>query len=251
MCIVLWDSLAKYEDPVYKEAARKTVPVDELKKKALLSLKKEGNNNPSKNEQDHAFLLQLLFWFKGSFSWVDLPPCDACGKETKALGVPGRPDASEISFGATRVSLFRCNHCSKVTRFPRFNDPNKLLETRKGKCGEWANCFTLYCRAFGYESRVVVDFTDHVWTECYSQVLGRWMHLDPCEAEYDKPLLYEQGWGKKLNYVIAISKDGVYDVTKHYTRKWDEVLSRRTLATESFLVSILESTTKELLARKK
>jgi hypothetical protein len=27
-----------------------------------------------------------------------------------------------------------------------------------------------------------------------------------------------------LNYVIAIAKDGVYDVTKRYTRKWVEVI---------------------------
>ncbi|PPD91145.1 hypothetical protein GOBAR_DD11921 [Gossypium barbadense] len=91
----------------------------------------------------------------------------------------------------------------------------------------------------------VLDFTDHVWTECYSEALGRWMHLDPCEAIYDRPLLYEKGWGKKLNYVIAIAKDGVYDVTKRYTRKWNEVLSRRTITTESSVVSVLTSITKE------
>lgn len=30
-------------------------------------------------------------------------------------------------------------------------------------------------------------------------------------------------WNKKLNYIIAIANDGVYDVTKRYTRKWHEV----------------------------
>ncbi|KAG8363780.1 hypothetical protein BUALT_Bualt19G0057900 [Buddleja alternifolia] len=49
-----------------------------------------------------------------------------------------------------------CKMCSTTIRFPRYNDRMKLLETRKGRCGEWANCFTLYCRAFGYESRFVL-----------------------------------------------------------------------------------------------
>lgn len=30
----------------------------------------EGNINPSKSEVDHAFLLQLLFWFKQTFKYV-------------------------------------------------------------------------------------------------------------------------------------------------------------------------------------
>ncbi|GMP73284.1 hypothetical protein CsSME_00031079 [Camellia sinensis var. sinensis] len=71
----------------------------------------------------------------------------------------------------------------------------------------------------------VMDFTDHVWTECMSPVLGRWMHLDPCEGIYDNPLLYEKGWKKNLNYVIAFAKDGVYDITNRYTRKWHEAFT--------------------------
>ncbi|XP_061340394.1 peptide-N(4)-(N-acetyl-beta-glucosaminyl)asparagine amidase [Gastrolobium bilobum] len=233
-----------YEDERRQEAARKTVRVEELEEKALVSLAKEGNFKPSKIEQDHAFLLQLLFWFKQSFSWVNSPSCHDCGNETKNQGMTAALP-SETLYGASRVELYRCTFCSKLTRFPRYNDPMKIVETRKGRCGEWANCFTLYCRAFGYESRLILDFTDHVWTECFSQLLGRWMHLDPCEGIYDKPLLYEKGWNKKLNYVIAIAKDGVYDVTKRYTRKWHEVLSRRTMLTEPSLSSVLTNITKE------
>ncbi|XP_050224072.1 peptide-N(4)-(N-acetyl-beta-glucosaminyl)asparagine amidase isoform X2 [Mercurialis annua] len=232
-----------YEDPVRQEAARKTVPIDQLEEKALVTLAKEGIFRPSKIEQDHAFLLQLLFWFKESFRWVNAPPCDGCGNNTTNQGM-GTALPSELQYGATRVELYSCNLCSRITRFPRYNDPVKLVETRRGRCGEWANCFTLYCRAFGYESRLILDFTDHVWTECFSELLGRWMHLDPCEGIYDKPLLYEKGWNKKLNYVFAISKDGVCDVTKRYTRKWLEVLSRRNMITELDLSATLTTITK-------
>uniref|UniRef100_A0A0D9WZ40 Transglutaminase-like domain-containing protein n=1 Tax=Leersia perrieri TaxID=77586 RepID=A0A0D9WZ40_9ORYZ len=155
----------------------------------------------------------------------------------------GTPLPSEIKFGANRVEIYRCNYCSGTTRFPRYNDPYKLLETRKGRCGEWANCFTFYCRTFGYDARLILDFTDHVWTECFSNLYGRWMHLDPCEGVYDNPLLYEKGWNKKLDYVIAISNDGVRDVTKRYTRKWHEVLSRRIITSEDNVSAVLSSIT--------
>ncbi|XP_019053734.1 PREDICTED: peptide-N(4)-(N-acetyl-beta-glucosaminyl)asparagine amidase isoform X2 [Nelumbo nucifera] len=233
-----------YEDPIRQEAARKSVPIDELEEKALLSLAKEGNFKPSKIEQDHAFLLQLLFWFKQSFRWVNSPSCDGCGSETTTRGM-GDPLPLELRFGASRVEIYGCTNCSRVTRFPRYNDPLKLVETRRGRCGEWANCFTLYCRAFGYEARLILDFTDHVWTECFSHLLGRWMHLDPCDGVYDNPLLYEKGWKKNLSYAIAIAKDGVHDITKRYTRKWHEVLSRRNIATEPVVSAVLSDITKE------
>ncbi|PSS10107.1 Peptide-N(4)-(N-acetyl-beta-glucosaminyl)asparagine amidase [Actinidia chinensis var. chinensis] len=233
-----------YEDPNRQDAARKTVPVEKLEEKALVALAKEGNFKPTKCEQDHAFLLQLLYWFKESFRWVNAPPCVSCGRETIRNGM-GVALPAETLFGASRVELYRCNVCSSDTRFPRYNDPLKLLETRQGRCGEWGNCFTLYCQTFGYESRLIIDFTDHVWTECFSPYLGRWMHLDPCEGIYDNPLLYENGWNKKLNYVIAIAKDGVYDVTKRYTRKWHEVLSRRNITTDLVLSTILSNIRRE------
>ncbi|KAK1351932.1 Peptide-N(4)-(N-acetyl-beta-glucosaminyl)asparagine amidase [Heracleum sosnowskyi] len=179
------------------------------------------------SDQDHAFLLQLLFWFKTSFRWVHAPDCDGCGNETVNHGM-GVADPSETRFGASRVELSRCRTYSRITRFPRYNDPL-----------EWANCFTLYCRAFGYDSRLIMDFTDHVWTECFLPSLGRWMHLDPCEGIYDNPLLYEKGWNKNLSYIIAIARDGAYDVTKRYTRKWHEVLRRRNLTSEPALSSFL------------
>nr|GMC80477.1 Peptide-N(4)-(N-acetyl-beta-glucosaminyl) asparagine amidase [Ipomoea batatas] len=66
----------------------------------------EGNFEPTKNEQDHAFLLQLLFWFKQSFRWVNAPPCDSCGNETRNEGM-GTANPSELQYGASRVELYR------------------------------------------------------------------------------------------------------------------------------------------------
>ena len=82
------------------------------------------------------------------------------------------------------------------------------------RCGEWAHCFLLCLRAAGYDARHVQDWADHVWTEYYSPVLGRWVHVDACEAAWDTPLLYEQGWGKQESYVVAVARDGVVDVTR-------------------------------------
>jgi hypothetical protein len=67
----------------------------------------------------------------------------------------------------------------------------------------------------------------------------RWLHLDPAETAMDTPLLYEAGWGKKLTYVVAASKDEVVDVTKRYTKKYDEVLARRTVVNEDWLADAI------------
>ena len=139
--------------------------------------------------------------------------------------------------------LQRCSKCNQITRFPRYNHPSKLLDTHKGRCGEWANCFTLCLRALNFDARYVLDWTDHVWSEVYSKSQKRWLHIDPCEAALDKPLIYEHGWGKKLSYVIAFSHEEIIDVTWRYSSKHQEVLSRRNECNEIWLVKLLSRMT--------
>lgn len=127
--------------------------------------------------------------------------------------------------------------CRKKTRFPRYNHPEKLLETRKGRCGEWANAFSLLLRSAGFDARYILDWTDHVWCEVFSESQKRWLHVDPCENTLDKPLIYEHGWNKKLSYIIGFSSYECIDVTWRYTSKTEEVLARRNECDEQWLVS--------------
>ena len=173
---------------------------------------------------EDARLLALLRWFKQDFfTWVNVPSCAWCASTTTTMTLDRietrEMTAEEREGEAGRVEVYACDACGLHTRFPRYNNAVKLLETRRGRCGEWANAFTLCCRALGYRARWVCDWTDHVWTEVYSEAQQRWLHCDPCEDVCDKPLLYEVGWGKsELSYIIAFSIEGVVDVTKRYTR---------------------------------
>ena len=78
------------------------------------------------------------------------------------------PTPHETSLGCGRVELWRCcsgSGCGRDhLRFPRHNDvPTLLLETRGGRCGEFANAFTAVCNGAGLIARLVLDFSDHVW----------------------------------------------------------------------------------------
>ncbi|XP_033856060.2 peptide-N(4)-(N-acetyl-beta-glucosaminyl)asparagine amidase isoform X1 [Acipenser ruthenus] len=225
-----------YENPALHQKALSCIPAQLLRTKAQENLSEAKKVDPGSEVNVEDFLLlELLRWFKEEFfSWVNSLPCSKCGGQTQnAGGLP--PSTDDLRWDAHRVENHYCNQCHLTNRFPRYNNPEKLLETRRGRCGEWANCFTLCCRALGLEARYIWDSTDHVWTEVYSTSQHRWLHCDPCENVCDKPLLYEIGWGKKLSYIIAFSKEEVVDVSWRYSCKHAEVLSRRTQVQEGWL----------------
>lgn len=216
-----------FEDARNRSLALAAMPVERLRAEARAAA---GDGAPEGTTRD-ALLRSLAAWFKADFfRWFDAPR-GADGAALQASAVS--PTAEEAAHGARRVELY-----GDGTRFARYNDPAKLLETRVGRCGEWANCFCLCARALGFRVRHVHDWTDHVWAEVYSEARGgRWLHVDACENCVDEPLLYERGWGKRLSYVIALSTDGATDVSRRYVRPdtWEEVLGRRTHLMEPIL----------------
>ncbi|XP_028316958.1 peptide-N(4)-(N-acetyl-beta-glucosaminyl)asparagine amidase isoform X2 [Gouania willdenowi] len=226
-----------YENTDLQQKARSVIPHQELTSAAQQKLQEAKVTDPDCKVGIEDFLvLELLKWFKQDFfSWVNCLPCSRCTGPTQNTGSLS-PSTDDLRWGALRVENHFCQSCQLSIRFPRYNNPEKLLQTRRGRCGEWANCFTLCCRALGLEARYIWDSTDHVWTEIYSPSQRRWLHCDSCENVCDKPLLYEVGWGKKLAYVLAFSKDQVVDVTWRYSCKHPEVLSRRTRVQEAWLL---------------
>ncbi len=167
------------------------------------------------------------------------PLCTKCNIKATATQKPGNPTKDEKADGARRVEMYECSQCKDEVRFPRFNNPIKLLETRHGRCGEWANCFTLFCRAAGLDTRSVIDNLDHVWVEIWADELGRWIHCDPCENVIDTPPMYESGWNKKYAYVFAFAKDHVADVTWRYTFNRKLTTKRRNKCRPAVLFNFL------------
>ncbi|KAI8913678.1 hypothetical protein EDD86DRAFT_110257 [Gorgonomyces haynaldii] len=204
-----------------QDKAREIIPIERLHAQA----------------QGDDFYMNLLRctldWFKTEcFTWVDAVPCIRCSNKTQATGM-ATPTAEDVRYGAHRVETHTCQTCGFQNRFPRYNDPQRLLETRRGRCGEWANVFCLITRTLGFETRYILDFTDHVWTEVF--VNDRWVSMDSCEGSQslDTPLMYETGWGKKLNYILAFGDTEVEDVTHKYTLKLSQL--ERSLVPEAWL----------------
>ncbi|KAJ1399996.1 hypothetical protein B484DRAFT_406144, partial [Ochromonadaceae sp. CCMP2298] len=121
-----------------------------------------------------------------------------------------------------------------------------VLDTRRGRCGEYSVLMMRFLEGLGYTARWVVDREDHVWTEIQISD-GAWVHIDPCEAVVDEPLLY-QSWGKDQTFIFAYSGLDIEDVTFSYTTNASAVLERRRAegVNKTYLNSTLDSARRSL-----
>jgi hypothetical protein len=98
----------------------------------------------------------------------------------------------------------------------RHNDPLEIIAHGKGRCGEFSILFTALCLAHNYQARIILDMSDHVWTEVWNGEQKRWIHIDPSEKRIDDPKMYERDWKKNLKEVYALENGKIENVTENY-----------------------------------
>ncbi|GMM27765.1 peptide-N4-(N-acetyl-beta-glucosaminyl) asparagine amidase [Martiniozyma asiatica (nom. inval.)] len=175
---------------------------------------------------------ELLKWFKEEFfTWVNKPNCKQCGNtnQDQIFSLNScAPYTAEHQYGrASIIERYQCSNCNTHYEFPRYNNPKILLRTREGRCGEWNNCFILLLITLGLDARYIWNAEDHVWCEYFSENLGRWIHLDSCENSFDNPMLYNEGWGKKMSYTFAIHQYYMIDISEKYLSSKPEHQDKR------------------------
>lgn len=222
----------RYENDEFQEAALEAIPFDKIYATVDANLAKQDQEIKDKDKDKNSsvpnysyedlLVKEVLRWFKEDFfKWVNKDPCPFCNNDNQdklQLTSCEPANQQERNEGdASNTEIYKCLQCNKSHRFPRYNNPKMLLRTRKGRCGEYANCFYLILRSLSVSPvRYIWNREDHLWTEYYSTNFEKWIHLDSCENAYNEPLLYCNNWGKKMSYVFGVSTTGFADLSNKY-----------------------------------
>ena len=93
-------------------------------------------------------------------------------------------------------------------------------------------------RAAGYETRFISDWTDHVWTEYWSDALGRWVHADSCEASRHAHCSLDMHlWLEFLACLLAI-EHVIFMIAVHFCSTFDECTQTGTILSYTRRVGI-------------
>ena len=141
---------AVFEDPTQQAAAISAVDFPKVLLYAREHMQSATKQSPK--AEDECFLIGLLTWFKRDFfSWCNKPKCTnnscpavctayddkgvpAVPMRMEGINGPQTPTHQETSEGwASRVERYQCQHCKTESRFPRYNNPTTLLQTRTGE----------------------------------------------------------------------------------------------------------------------
>lgn len=95
---------------------------------------------------------------------------------------------------------------------------------------------SIYCSHFLHNIIHYVHCERQVWSDAQN----RWIHIDPSDNVIDAPLMYQHGWKRKVDYIMAYSHEDIQDVTWRYTNNHAETRRNRQQCTEpELLKSIL------------
>ncbi|UCE74853.1 MAG: hypothetical protein JSV56_03905 [Methanomassiliicoccales archaeon] len=91
--------------------------------------------------------------------------------------------------------------------------PVRIYRKHIGRCGEYQDMRNAIARAGLIPSTCTINSAeDHVWNEFWDK---RWIHWD---GQTDNPMVYENGWGKKISSVWNTRGDGhIWSVSNKYT----------------------------------
>lgn len=103
-------------------------------------------------------------------------------------------------------------------KIERHEDPIEIIEYGLGRCGEFSIAYTAICLACDWKARIILDMTDHMWTEIN---LGSslWLHIDPTQQRINDPYMYERDWKKDLTEVWGIEADYCERIEEKY--QWE------------------------------
>jgi len=106
--------------------------------------------------------------------------------------------------------------------FERNTDPEKILASGKGRCGEFSILYLSACLSLGYEARLLVSFRPYIYWGLHNWVEVKiddlWIPVDPTDKIWNNPTRYKDWWGKigKDAFIYAFEDGKVVEVTDNY-----------------------------------